>query len=65
VNLRLESRVRENRSHGSEGGGAGITGSPYPYIADTRGAIPKTELILGMVGTKNVPTLRGLLCSEL
>src|SRR4030066_589869 len=31
VNLRLESRVRENRSHGSEGGGAGITGPPYPY----------------------------------
>ena len=28
----LESRVRENRSHGSEGGGTGKpTGSSYPY----------------------------------
>ncbi len=32
VNHQLESRVRENRMHGSEGGGAGVTtGSPYPY----------------------------------
>ena len=32
VNHRLESRVRENRMHGSEGGGTGnTTGSSYPY----------------------------------
>lgn len=31
VNHRLESRVREIRSHGSEGGEAGQTGLPYPY----------------------------------
>ena len=31
VNHRLESRVRENRLHGSEGGEAGSTGLPYPY----------------------------------
>ncbi len=32
VNHRLESRVRENRTHGSEGGGTGnTTGSSYPY----------------------------------
>ncbi len=32
VNHRLESRVREIRTHGSEGGGAGYsTGSSYPY----------------------------------
>ena len=35
VNLQLESRVREIRQHGSEGGGAGITGSPYPYTASS------------------------------
>jgi len=29
VNHRLESRVREIRLHGSEGGGA--VSSPYPY----------------------------------
>jgi hypothetical protein len=35
VNHQLESRVRENRSHGSEGGGAGYTTGPsYPYIKD-------------------------------
>ena len=32
VNHQLESRVREIRTHGSEGGGAGYsTGSSYPY----------------------------------
>jgi hypothetical protein len=34
VNYRLESRMRENRPYGSEGGGTGTTGSPYPYSAD-------------------------------
>lgn len=28
---RLESRMRENRLYGSEGGGA-LTRSPYPYL---------------------------------
>ena len=32
VNHRLESRVRENRPHGSEGGEAGQTGLSYPYL---------------------------------
>ena len=32
VNHRLESRMRENRLHGSEGGEAGSTGLPYPYM---------------------------------
>jgi len=27
----LESRMREIRPSGSEGGGAGLTGPPYPY----------------------------------
>ncbi len=31
VTHRPESRVREIRTHGSEGGGTGTTGSPYPY----------------------------------
>ena len=31
VNHRLESRMRENRSYGSEGGGSWATASPYPY----------------------------------
>ena len=32
VNHQPESRVRENRMHGSEGGGAGVaTDSSYPY----------------------------------
>jgi hypothetical protein len=32
VNHQPESRVRENRTHGSEGGGTGVkTGSSYPY----------------------------------
>jgi hypothetical protein len=32
VNHRLESRMRENRTSGSEGGGAGNSTSPsYPY----------------------------------
>ena len=31
-NHQLESRMRENRTSGSEGGGTGSTGSPYPYL---------------------------------
>jgi len=32
VNYQPESRVRENRMHGSEGGGTGVeTGPSYPY----------------------------------
>ena len=32
MNHQPESRVRENRMHGSEGGGAGVeTDSSYPY----------------------------------
>jgi len=31
VNHRLESRMREIRLSGSEGGGANSIGSPYPY----------------------------------
>ena len=31
-NYYLESRVRENRTHGSEGGESGSTGLPYPYV---------------------------------
>ena len=33
MNHRLESRVREIRMHGSEGGEAGSTGLPYPYLS--------------------------------
>ncbi len=32
MNHRLESRVREIRTHGSEGGGTGTTGPPYLYV---------------------------------
>jgi hypothetical protein len=32
ANHQLESRVREIRMHGSEGGEAGSTGLPYPYL---------------------------------
>ena len=32
MNHQLESRMRENRTYGSEGGGAGTTGSSYPYV---------------------------------
>ena len=32
MNRQPESRVRENRMHGSEGGGTGyLTGPSYPY----------------------------------
>jgi len=31
MNHRLESRVREIRTHGSEGGETGSTDHPYPY----------------------------------
>jgi len=30
-NHQLESRMREIRPSGSEGGGTGLTGPPYPY----------------------------------
>ena len=37
VNHRPESRVRENRMHGSEGGGTGnSTGPSYPYPGSSR-----------------------------
>jgi len=36
VNHHLESRMRENRPYGSEGGGAGTTGSSYPYPEQSR-----------------------------
>lgn len=34
-----ESRVREIRSHGSEGGGTDATGSSYPYPCDANDPI--------------------------
>ena len=34
-NYSLESRVRENRTHGSVAGESGSTGLPYPYRLST------------------------------
>ena len=34
--------MRENRTHGSEGGESGETGLPYPYPADTASPLSQT-----------------------
>jgi len=47
VNHQLESRMRENRTYGSEGGGAGnSTGSSYPYPI-TRSSLQRDHVYRG------------------
>ena len=50
VNHQLESRVREIRTHGSEGGGAEYsTGSSYPYLAVFQRAAKGADIALSAV----------------
>src|SRR6266516_6365016 len=55
VNHQLESRMREPRLSGSEGGGT--TRSPYPYIRrQSRGRRPKTGQVEELTGRNACPT---------
>ncbi len=46
MNYQLESRMREIRPSGSEGGGANSIDSPYPYTEEKKSPLKRTLLHL-------------------